>query len=231
VVTSSSPSRRPGGIPIAIAAALAVAGLAACGQSPLGHRRGPASSTTVPPVPATGGPGPARPYIASTGPADPTSDGAVAAAVAFVTNGQALLDMDPTDAEQTVRDQAAAATVDAQVDDLRCLWAEIHRALAGGTGPIRYWQTALGTRVDAFAPSRARVSVWHVGVLSRTGVAPPQAGWAISVLDLVWERGGWKLERETVTAGPTPILDASAAPATSAEFESALTGFKRQEGQ
>lgn len=230
---SPTPSRRPGRIFVGIAIAVALAGLAFCGRSNGGHGRAPAEppAPPAPPVPAPIGPSPARPYIAGTGPADPTSDGAVAAAVAFVTNGQALLDMDQLDAEQTVRDHGAAATVDAQVDDLRRLWDDIHRALAGGTGPIRYWQAALATRVDVFTPPRARVSVWHVGVLSRAGVAPPQAGWAISVVDLVWERGGWKLERETVTAGPTPILDASAAPTTSDEFETALAGFNRREDQ
>ena len=223
-------SRRLGRIPIAIAALLAVASMAACSHS-AGHGRGPTGPTTVPPVPGPIGPGPARPYIVGTGLADATSTGAVAAAVAFVTNGQALLDMDQPDAEETVRDHAAAATADAQVDDLRRLWADIHRALAGGTGPIRYWQAALATRVDGFTPPRAQVSVWHVGVLSRTGVAPPQAGWAMSVVDLAWEQGGWKLERETVTNGPTPILDASAAPITSDKFETVLAGFSRREGQ
>lgn len=71
--------------------------------------------------------------------------------------------MDEADAERTLRDQAAADTGDAQVDDLRRLWADIHWALAGGTGPIRYWQAALATRVDAFAPPRAqiRLACWR----------------------------------------------------------------------
>ena len=78
-------------------------------------------------------------------------------------------------------------------------------------------------------PPRARVSVWHVGILSQAGVAPPQAGWAVSVVDLVWERDDWKLEQESVTAGPAPILDASAAPVTSEQLEAALDGFTRQD--
>jgi hypothetical protein len=151
--------------------------------------------------------------------------------VADVTNGQALLDMDPADAERTVRDHAAAGTADAQVDDLQQRLAAVRRALAGGTGPIRYRQAVLATRVEAFLPPRARVAVWHVGVLSRAGVAPPQAGWAVSVVDLVWERGDWKLEHETVTAGPTPILDASAPPATAEQLEAALDGFTRRDGR
>ena len=56
-------------------------------------------------------------------------------------------------------------------------------------------------------------------------MAPPQAGWAISVFELVWERGDWKVWSETITPGPAPIPDASAAPATSEQLAGALTGF------
>ncbi|MCA1847106.1 MAG: hypothetical protein LC792_28725 [Actinobacteria bacterium] len=133
--------------------------------------------------------------------------------------------MDPLQAERTVREQAASVTADAQVEDLRQRLAAIHRTLAGGTGPIRYWQAVLATRVQAFGPDRAQVAVWHVGVLSRAGVAPPQAGWAVSMVDLVWERNDWKLQHEAVNAGPTPMLDASAAPATNEQLAAALDGF------
>lgn len=223
-----SRSRRPGRIAIGIAAAVALAGLAGCGRSNTRDGKTPAGPT-VTPVPAPVGPGPARPYVANPEGVAPTGDGAVAAAVGLVTNGQALLDLDPADAERTVRDNATVATAEEQVDDLRDRLATVHRTLAGGTGPIRYWQAALATKLETFAPPRARVSVWHVAVLSRAGVAPPQAGWAVSVVDLVWERDDWKLDHETVTAGPAPILDASAAPVTSEQLEAALDGFTRQD--
>ena len=226
MASSPSRSRRPGCIAVGIAAVIAMAGLAACGRSSSTPGRTPAGPT-VPPAPAPVGPAPARPYVASPERVALTRDGAVVAAVARVTNGQALLDMDPAEAERTVRAHATIATADDQVDDLRDRLAAVHRALAGGTGPIRYWQAALATKVEAFDPPRARVSVWHVGVLSRAGVAPPQAGWAVSVVDLVWEGDDWKLDHETDTAGPAPILDASAAPVTSEQLEAALDGFSR----
>jgi hypothetical protein len=163
--------------------------------------------------------------VASPSDSAPSRDGAITAAVSFVTNGQALLDLDSGAAERTVREHATSATADAQVEDLRHRLAAIHRALAGGTGPIRYWQAVLATRIQAFTPGRSQVAVWHVGVLARAGVAPPQAGWAVSVVDLVWERDDWKLEHEAVTAGPAPMLDASAEPATNAQLAAALDGF------
>jgi hypothetical protein len=151
--------------------------------------------------------------------------GAVEAAVAYVTCGQALLAMGPAEIDQAVRAMAASSTAQAQVDEVRARVAAVHRALAGGTGTLSYRQAAVATRVDELTAERARVSVWHVGVLSKAGVAPPQAGWAISVVDLVWEADGWRLERETVSPGPAPLPDASAPPATTEELDTVLAGF------
>lgn len=154
-----------------------------------------------------------------------SEQGAVAAAASFVTTGQALLDIDPLAAEQAVRRIAASSTADAQVADVLARLAAVREALAPGTGPIVFRQAPVSWRVDGFSSDRARVAVWSVGVLSREGIAPPQAGWATSTFDLVWERGDWRIEAETVTPGPAPLLDDSAAPATSAQLAAALRGF------
>lgn len=154
-----------------------------------------------------------------------TEQGAVAAAAAFVTTGQALLDTDPLAAEEAVRRIAAAATADAQVKEVLARLATVRETLAPGTGPIVYRQSPISWRVDGYTPERARVAVWSVGVLSREGIAPPQAGWTTSTFDLVWERGDWRIWAETVTAGPAPLLDDSATPATSGQLATALRGF------
>jgi len=154
-----------------------------------------------------------------------TRDGAVAAAASYVTTGQALLDMDPLAAEEAIRQMAATATADEQVADMLAKLRAARDELAEGTGPIVYRQAAIAWRVDSFSPDRASAAIWNVGVLTRDGVAPPQAGWAISAFDLVWERDDWKVERETITPGPAPILDNSAAPATAAQLTAALRGF------
>lgn len=151
--------------------------------------------------------------------------GAVAAATGYVTTGQLLLDVDPLAAEAAVRQMASTATADAQVADTLAKLAAARAALSEGTGPIRFTQAALAWRLDSYTQRRARVAVWSVGVLSRLDVAPPQASWSTSTLDLVWETGDWRIRSETITPGPAPMLDASAAPATSAELETALTEF------
>jgi hypothetical protein len=154
-----------------------------------------------------------------------TEAGAVAAAAAFVCTGQVLLDMDPIGAERAVRRMAAAETADRQVSDILAKLHTARNALAGGTGPITFRQAAVAWKLESYAPERARVAIWNVGVLSRHDVAPPQAGWAISTFDLVWERGDWRIERETIVPGPAPILNDSAAPATTAQLVASLDGF------
>lgn len=153
-------------------------------------------------------------------------DGAVAAAASFVCTGQALLDMDPLAAEEAVRQMSSAATAERQVADTLARLRIARSTLAAGIGPTVYRQAALAWRVESYSPDRTRVAVWNVGVLAREGVAPPQAGWAVSTFDLVWEAGDWKVFEERITPGPAPLLDNSAAPATAAQLIASLAGFE-----
>ncbi|MGZ4690863.1 MAG: hypothetical protein ACXWA9_19970 [Acidimicrobiia bacterium] len=137
-----------------------------------------------------------------------------------------MLDLAPTEAAAAAREMAADASANEQVNDLLGRLSDLRDRLAKGTGPARYLQAVLATRVDAFAPSRARVVVWTVGVLSRRDVASPQAGWTTSTFDLVWERADWKVWAEDVSSGPAPMLNSGASPATDAEFDTALRGFE-----
>lgn len=192
-------------------------------------RNSPGQEATRASDPATaqssGGSGPTR--LESGAPAgfSHSQPGAVAASVAFVCTGQSLLSMDPLSAEDAVRQMASSATADHQAQQATSALREVRARLASGTGPIIYRQAAVSTRVDLFSPDRARVEVWSVGVLSRQGIAPPQAAWAISTFDLVWERDDWRVVSEMVVPGPAPIIDNSTPPATAVQLEAALSGF------
>jgi len=155
-----------------------------------------------------------------------TEAGAVAAASAFVTIGQALIDMDPLAAEQAVRQMAAASSAGRQVESVLSDLRGLRETLREGTGPIVFRQASIAARVVRSDAARAQVAVWNVGILSRASVASPQATWQVSTFDLVWERGDWRVEEETVSPGPAPTLDDSAVPATSAQFASGLEGFR-----
>jgi hypothetical protein len=154
-----------------------------------------------------------------------TSDGARAAAVHFVLTGQTVIGMVPTRVPDAIRSMAASGSADAQVTEAQEQLRLLRERLAGGTAPIRYVQSILASRVDGFTPSRARVSVWSVGVLSRTGVAQPQAGWTTSTFELVWERDDWRIWDNTIAPGPTPALNASALPSSAEQLDQALVGF------
>ena len=154
-----------------------------------------------------------------------TPEGAVAAAAAFVTTGQALLDVDPLSAEAAVREMASTAGADRQVRDALEDLTGLRNALRSGSGSIVFRQGVLATRLVAMTADAATVEVWSVGVLTRRGIAPPQAGWRTSRLELVWERGDWHVDRETIEPGPAPVLDDSAVPATADQLLDALDGF------
>ena len=154
-----------------------------------------------------------------------TEAGAVAAAASFVCTGQALLDMDPLSAEDAVRELSAEASEDELVSRHLDQLEAARDVLSPGTGPIVFRQSAIAWRVEAYDEDRARIAIWSVGVLSRDGIAPPQAGWSTSVVELVWERGDWRVWGESISPGPTPILDDSDAPSTSAQLDDALAGF------
>jgi len=162
---------------------------------------------------------------ASESPSLRTEAGAVAAAAAFVCTGQQLIDMSDGEVDAFLRrlvsNSAAERIVAGHLRDL----AALREVLAPGTGPIVYRQGVLAHRVQAFDGDTARVSIWHVGVLARVDVAPPQAGWMVSTVDLRWERGEWKVVDEIALPGPAPILNDSVAPATADELLHDLDGF------
>ncbi|MBI2169346.1 MAG: hypothetical protein HYU28_07590 [Actinobacteria bacterium] len=208
---------------VAFLAGLAAPSLVGSGSDPVAPRERVGVRSTGPT--AEPHPGPTTTRAGMPAGFAPTEAGAVAAAASYVTTGQALIDMDPMSVEDAIRQMSAEDSAEAQVDDLVGQLRTVRETLAPGTGPIVYRQAVVAYRVEAWSPERARVAVWNVGVLTRTGVAPPQAGWAISTFDLVWERDDWRIWAETIVPGPAPTLDASTAPATAEQFTASLEGF------
>lgn len=221
--------RRGRWVVVALAVVPAFLGGVAVNRGSTSTASRPATTASPRTSPTSGGdvgPGPATVVAGAPAGFAHTPDGAVAAAAAFVTTGQVLLDVDPLSAEAAVRQMASTAGADRQVrqtlDDL----SGLRDALRNGSGPIVFRQGVLATRLLAWSDAKATVEVWSVGVLARHGIAPPQAGWRTSRLELVWERGDWRLDNETVEPGPAPVLDDSAVPATADQLVSAIEGFE-----
>lgn len=214
-------------VALAILSAFLVGVAVTRGTSPReGHATPDAAPAALPAAEGEVRPGPTTVVAGAPAGYAHTPDGAVAAAAAFVTTGQALLDVDPLSAEAAVRQMASTAGADRQVrqalDDL----SGLRDALRSGSGPIVFRQGVLATRLIASTDATATVEVWSVGVLARRGIAPPQAGWRTSRLELVWERDDWHLDSETVQPGPAPVLDDSVVPATAEQFVDAIDGFE-----
>jgi len=156
-----------------------------------------------------------------------TDKGAIAAASAFLTTAQTLVELDdPGAAEAAVRVMATEASADGQVADaIHELWL-LSAYLRDGVGPIVLHQAAIAARVEHFELERARIAIWNVSVLSREGIAEPLAVWHVSTLDLVWERSDWRIKSQSNLPGPAPAIDGESIPATSAQLAASLIGFE-----
>ena len=154
-------------------------------------------------------------------------DGAREAAIAYTaTLSQRLLYLEPEAAEAAVRAVAADASVDTITRDVLAALETVREPLAAGTGATWWVVEPLAAKVEAHTTDRARVSVWMVRVLSRPGVVVPQSSWVTETVELVWERGDWRLWSDESSPGPTPVLDGSDVPASAAELDTELTGFE-----
>lgn len=150
--------------------------------------------------------------------------GVLAAAVAYVQLGDVILSVDANAGADVLRRVSSRAAGDSFVQGELAGFTQLQDALARGTGPARLRVGVVATRIDAYAPDRARVRLWRVAVLSRDGMTNPGEQWATVTYDLVWEDGDWKIWSETVAPGPSPS-PTDARLATPQELDASLAGF------
>ena len=176
---------------------------------------------------ASSGPGPTREVAGAPAGFARTRAGAQAAAVAYTaTLSQRLLYAEPEAAEAALRAVAATASEETLVSEALTAVRQVREPLAAGSGPTWWVVEPLATKVGAYTEDRARVSVWLVRVLSHAGVVVPQSSWSTETVELVWERGDWRLWSDDASPGPTPVLDGSDLPASAAELDADLAGFE-----
>ena len=158
---------------------------------------------------------------------DRNEDGARAAAVSMATASQDWLYLGDADIEAAVRARATAQAGPALAAETVAELGQARRALGASSGRVWWLVRPLATHVEHYDPSRARVVVWTVTVLSATGVAIPQADWVRVAVDLLWDEGAWRCEAVTDTPGPTPATGAKDRPWQAPAFDEALDGFER----
>jgi hypothetical protein len=160
--------------------------------------------------------------------------GALSAAAESTTLLTRMLPMDADEARRVAADVASDAYRAVLVAAVDTELLPLQWQMAGLPGPL-HRQSVLASRMESYAASsdmgRARVSVWLLftvglneesadGAAERTNAV----GRFVTVsVDLVWQRGQWRLDAVTQRPGPTPLLDG--APQTARDFAAALAGF------
>jgi hypothetical protein len=85
-------------------------------------------------------------------------------------------------------------------------------------GDLVWSELALTARVVHADDHAARVEVWSVLVVGVLDLGAPRQAWRTVTVELVWEAGDWKVDGWSAQPGPTPLLDATAAVATTGEI-------------
>ncbi|MGW6738930.1 hypothetical protein [Streptomyces sp. NPDC055013] len=66
----------------------------------------------------------------------------------------------------------------------------------------------VGTTVDQYSQSSAKVSVWYTGLIGMSGQGstdPVSSTWKTWTFDLQWVSGDWKITADTQKDGPAPV--------------------------
>ncbi|MFJ1656059.1 hypothetical protein ACIOC2_32765 [Streptomyces sp. NPDC088337] len=66
----------------------------------------------------------------------------------------------------------------------------------------------VGTTVQQYSDSSARVAVWYVGLIgmsAKTSTDPVTSSWKTWTFELQWSRGDWKIVSDSQKAGPAPV--------------------------
>lgn len=154
-----------------------------------------------------------------------TTQDAVSAVVRFVCSGQRLLDTPPTQLAEVIRGLWSGRAADNAVTTTVEQLAELRDRLDSGRGATRYRQGVIAVRVESASAARVEVSAWWVGVLSREGAVAPQAQWTTSLVTVIREDGGWRVDAESSELGPVPDSTSDSEPISHEEFERRLAGF------
>ncbi len=143
-----------------------------------------------------------------------TEAGATAAAVEFLVAYGSPAMYDQGQRRQVlaaITSPAVQAQTQTQVDEAFTLAAKSLGLDAGGSsleGELVARTIPVGTRVVAYSPDRAVISVWVTGLLGVAGLGsryPVQESWSTETVTLDWTPQGWRWASLDHTDGPAPI--------------------------
>ena len=172
----------------------------------------------APAVPgAVVGPSGVRPSTASKA-------GALEAGVRFATLMAEMFTLDPAAAREMAEEVASDAYRPALTAAIDAELVPLQRQVAGLAGQPIYRQSVLAAKLGSYAPPRAELSAWVMVTAGQAQVdANAMATFATVTVDIVFERGAWRLDRTSETPGPSPQL--RDAPSTADVLTARLQGF------
>jgi hypothetical protein len=89
-------------------------------------------------------------------------------------------------------------------------------------GDLVWSELPLTARVLQADDKGALVEVWAVLVVGVLDLGAPRQAWRTVTVDLAWEAGDWKVDGWSAQPGPTPLLDATSAVATTDEISKVI---------
>jgi hypothetical protein len=155
-----------------------------------------------------------------------TSEGAAAAATAYLSALSGPVLLDPDAVGRTLTRIVSAASRDGLVSAYRAaaVRARGQLGVASASDPSLVLRAAaVGYRVDGFQRSAATVSLWRVGIVGGPATVEPHQSWRTETVSLIWEDGTWKIDAVRSSPGPTPPL--AGVPTGYAELTAAIPTF------
>jgi hypothetical protein len=142
-----------------------------------------------------------------------TTEGAVAAATAYVRALDGSVLLDAGELHRTLEQIASESALAALARAYEQAGTDTRTRLGVGTRPepvVIVRAAPLGYRVESFTLDEATVSIWRVGIVGSGATVEPRQSWRTQTVSLVWERGDWKVTAFASTPGPTPPLATAA---------------------
>jgi hypothetical protein len=136
-----------------------------------------------------------------------SSQAAVEAAAGYATVMAQLFPLDADTARGVLAGDASDAyrTTLVQAADTDLIPLQQQMATLSGRPVFR--QSVLASKVVSYTPTRAQVSDWVMLIAGQAGVADNAVSTFSTVtLDLVFERGAWKIDRSAEQPGPSPQM-------------------------
>jgi hypothetical protein len=136
-----------------------------------------------------------------------SSQSALGSAAGYATVMAQLFPLDPDSARGVLSADASDAYRATLVATVDAVLVPLQQQMAALSGHPVFRQSVLAEKMVAFTPARAQVAAWVMVVAGQAAVADNAVcSFSTVTLDLVFERGGWRIDRSDEQPGPSPQM-------------------------